>query len=100
MVGAGEGPQLEGRLWLQVLGDVILPLVAKLTQRLSHARPREAPAAARSLRMGVNLLSKSLLHHLAAMAALPQFADLWLRALQAFQVRALAAAGACMSPAV
>ena len=88
VLGASEGPQLWGALWIQVLGDIILPLVAKLAQRLSHARARDATAAARSLRMGVALLSKSLLQHLAAMAPLPQFADLWGRALLAFQVGA------------
>ena len=70
----------------QVLGDLILPLVAKLAQRLSHARAREAAAAARSLRLGMVLLSKSLLQHLTAMAPEPEFAELWSRALLAFQV--------------
>lgn len=86
VVGASEGPRLWGALWVQVLGGDILPLAARLTHRLSHARSREAAAAARCLRMGVNLLAKSLLQHLSAMAPLPQFADLWSRALLAFQV--------------
>lgn len=43
--------------------------------------------AARSLRMGVALLSKSLLQHLASMAPQPAFAELWTRALTAFQVQ-------------
>ena len=88
MLGASEGPQLWGALWIRVLGDVILPLVAKLIQRLGQARSRDAPAAARFLRMSVALLSKSLLHHLAAMSPLPEFAELWSRTLLAFQVGA------------
>ncbi len=70
----------------QVLGDIILPLVAKVGQRLGHVRGREAPAAARSLRMAAGLLSKGLLQHLTVMAPVPQFADLWARSLLAFQV--------------
>ena len=68
------------------MGDLILPLVSSLAQRLSHARAREVPAAVHALCMGVGLLSKSLLQHLTAMASEAEFPELWSRALLAFQV--------------
>ncbi|KAL0041048.1 hypothetical protein WJX77_003321 [Trebouxia sp. C0004] len=83
-VVASEGLGVWGGLWIQVMGDLLLPLMADLARYVS-TRYREFPGVDKSLRISVNMVTKTLLQYLMLLAPDPDFPELWARILQVLQ---------------
>ncbi|KAL3131638.1 hypothetical protein ABBQ38_007935 [Trebouxia sp. C0009 RCD-2024] len=83
-VVASEGLGVWGGLWIQVMGDLLLPLMADLARFVS-TRARDFPGVDRSLRISLNMVTKALLQYLMLLAPDPDFPELWARILQVLQ---------------
>ncbi|DBA68573.1 TPA: hypothetical protein ACH3X2_013515 [Trebouxia sp. C0005] len=83
-VVASEGLGVWGGLWIQVMGDLLLPLMADLARYVS-TRYREFPGVDKSLRISVNMVTKTLLQYLMLLVPDPDFPELWARILQVLQ---------------
>jgi hypothetical protein len=82
-----EALSIWGSLWVQTLGDVLIPLAADLAAKTAAGGKREGRAFGQSLRVAVRMLCKALLHYLPLLSPDPEFPALWLRFLQTLQAR-------------
>lgn len=79
-----EGLGLPASTWGAVFQDVLLPLVSELAALL-QSNSRDHAELDRTLRLAVNMLSKSLLQSLPVLRSLPAFPEIWVATLTALQ---------------
>jgi len=80
-----EGLNLPAETWGVVFQEMLLPLVSKLAAVLHSTKGRGAPEIDRTLRLAVNMLSKTLLQCLGVLRTLPSFPEIWVGTLTALQ---------------
>lgn len=79
-----EGLGLQPSTWGAVFQEVLLPLVSSLASQLQRSRDRHSELD-RTLRLAVNMLTKSLLQSLPVLRTLPAFPAIWVSTLTALQ---------------
>lgn len=80
-----EGLSLQADMWGVVFQEVLLPLVSELATILHSSKGRGASELDRTLKLAVNMLSKTLLQRLPVLRTLPIFPEIWIATLTALQ---------------
>uniref|UniRef100_A0A061R742 Arf guanine-nucleotide exchange factor gnom-like isoform x1 n=1 Tax=Tetraselmis sp. GSL018 TaxID=582737 RepID=A0A061R742_9CHLO len=80
-----EGLSLPPEMWGSVFQDVLLPLVSELARMLHGREGGRCADLDRTLRLAVNMLSKTLLQCLPILRTLSTFPDIWVSTLTALQ---------------
>lgn len=80
-----EGLHLPAETWGIVFQEILLPLVSELAKKLYSTKGRGAPELDRTLRLAVNMLTKTLLQCLGVLRTLSTFPDIWIGTLTSLQ---------------